>query len=527
METWKIPEVVLEQTFKIIERTDKMKYQGEKLYYKSDWEEDYKRKLVSPEEAVKVVKSGDFVITPLPVQPSIIMEALAARASELKNVTVSVAAPALDPGWFAPEMEESFNVFVELFIGSRVRNSVDEKRASYLPDLFSMRYKGIDEGRPESAKMTDYIFMTLLSPPDENGFCSFGAHMWNKRSYAKRARCVIAEIDETAIRTYGTNYIHVSEIDYFAKPPDEPDLNEEEQQTLYKMFYKKTPEEVDSKLSLATPRVLRLVIDIGKAMGLEAGGDFVAPHVGLDEPTETAIGIAKHLKEVIRDGNTIQLGVGRPGSFMVTLGVFDDKNDLGIHSEMGCPGMALLVKRGIANGKYKTLHPGKAVFSTFSGCDADDIEFVANNPAFEQYDSDYVANIRTVSMHDNMVSINNGLQVDLTGQICSETQFGTRMINGQGGQTEMHMGAFLARGGRAITLLPSKALGGMSTIVPHLEKGSLVTIPRHFADTIITEYGVARLLDKTHKERAEELIKVAHPDYRDYLRDEAKQLFWP
>ena len=110
-------------------------------------------------------------------------------------------------------MEESFNVFVELFIGARVRPSVDEKRASYLPDLFSMRYKGIDEGRPESAKMADYTFMTPLSPPDENGFCSFGANMWNKRSYAKRARCVIAEIDETAIRTYGTNYIHVSEVD--------------------------------------------------------------------------------------------------------------------------------------------------------------------------------------------------------------------------------------------------------------------------------------------------------------------------
>lgn len=504
-----------------------MDFQREKLHYKSDWQEDYTRKLVSPEEAVKVVKSGDFVITPLPIQPPIIMEALAARASELKNVTVSVAAPAVDPGWFAPEMEESFNVFVELFIGSRVRDSVDAKRASYLPDLFSMRYKGIDEGRPESAKMADYVFMTPLSPPDTNGYCSFGATMWNKRSYAKRARCVIAEIDESAIRTYGTNFIHVSEVDYFCEPPHEPDLNDEEWQTLYKMFHKKSPDEVRSALSLTASRALRMVIEIGEAMGLEAGGDFVAPHVGLDEPTETAIGIAPYLKKIIRDGDTIQLGVGRPGSFMVKLGVFDDKNDLGIHSEMGCPGMALLVKKGVVNGKYKTLHPGKAVFSTFAGCNAEDIEFVADNPAFEQYDSDYVANIRTVAMNDNMVSINNGLQVDLTGQICSETQFGTRMINGQGGQTEMHLGAFLARGGRAITLLSSTALGGMSTIVPYFEHGSLVTIPRHFADTIITEYGIARLLDKTHKERAEELINVAHPDHREYLKEQARELFSP
>jgi len=497
------------------------------LHYEDNWQEDYKRKTVSPEEAVKVVKSGDFVVTSLPSQAANLMDALVARAPQLKDVTVSIAGSVLDPGWFAPGMEEAFNVFVELFIGSRIRTSVDEKKAGYLPDLFSARFKGIDEGRPESAKLSDYIFMVPVSPPDENGFCSFGATLWNKRSFAKKARCVIAEIEENAIRTYGTNYIHVSEIDYFAQPPEdnEPELSNEEWQTIYKMFHKKTPEELKTKLSIALPRALRMIIDIGNTMGLEAGGDFISPHMGLDEPSEAAIGIGKHLKAIIRDGDTIQLGVGRPSSFMVKLGVFDDRNDLGIHSEMGCPGMALLVKRGIVNGRCKTLHPGKAVFSTFAGCDADDIEFVAGNPAFEQYDSGYVANIRTVAANDNMVAINNGLQVDLTGQICSETQFGTRMINGQGGQTEMHIGSFLSRGGRAITLLPSTALGGISTIVPHLEEGSLVTIPRHFADTIITEYGVARLLDKTHKERAEELITVAHPDHRDYLREQARELF--
>ncbi|MBI4763485.1 MAG: hypothetical protein HY787_02615 [Deltaproteobacteria bacterium] len=504
-----------------------MKTLPEKSSYTNDWEEAFKRKSVTPEEAVKVIKSGDFVVTPLPAQPAILMEALAARGQELKNVRLSVSATAIDPGWFAPEMAGSFNILVELFIGSRIRESMDAKRASYLPDLFSTRFKGIDEGRPESDHHRDFIFLTSVSPPDEKGFCSFGATMWNKRSYLKRARCVIAEIDKTAIRTYGTNFVHVSEIDYFVHPPDEPDLIESEWETIYQMFYKRSPEEVKTQLSLAPPRSLRILIEIGQAMGLKEGGDFVAPIVGLDDPTEAAIGIAKHLKEIIRDGDTIELGVGRPSSFMVKLGVFDERNDLGIHSEMGCPGMALLVKRGIVNGCKKTLHPGKAVFSTFMGCNREDIEFVADNPLFEQYDSDYVANIRTVANHDHMVAINNGLQIDLTGQICSETQFGTRMINGQGGQTEMHIGAFLARGGRAITLLPSTALGGMSTIVPLLDSGSLVTIPRHFADTIITEYGVAYLVNKTHQERAEALIRIAHPDHRDHLQEEARRLFWP
>ena len=153
---------------------------------------------------------------------------------------------------------------------------------------------------------------------------------------------------------------------------------------------------------------------------------------------------------------------------------------------------------------------------------------MADNPAFEQYDSEYVANIQTTARHDNMVAINNGLQIDLTGaDLFRKPSSGTRMINGQGGQTEMHIGSFLSRGGRAITLLPSTALGGISTIVPQLEVGSLVTIPRQFADTVVTEYGVAFLLDKTHRERAEALIAVAHPDHRDALMDEAKSLFWP
>jgi len=499
----------------------------EALRYRKDWQQEYKGKLVSAEEAVKVVKSGDFVVTPLPNQPSILQDALAARAAELRNVTISASATALDPGWFSPGMEESFNVIVELFIGGRARSAMDERRLTYLPDLFSLRFKGIDDRRPESANKQIDVFLTPVSIPDDHGFCSFGHTMWHKRAYAKRAKRVVAEIDPIAIRTFGTNFIHVSEIDYFVEPPYEPELSEEEWQELYNMFYKKTPDEIKSKLKISTPRTLRIIIGIGRAMGSTTAGDFVAPHIGLDEPTEAAKGVAHYLTDLINDGDTVQVGVGRPSSFMVKLGVFDNRVDLGIHTEMGCSGLPLLVREGVATGKYKTLHPGKAVFSTFMGCDADDVEFVADNPAFEQYDSDYVANIRTVSMNDNIVTINNGLQVDLTGQICSETQFGPRMINGQGGQTETHMGALLARGGRAVTLLPSTALGGVSTVVPQLEKGSLVTIPRQFADTVVTEYGVARLLDKTHRERAEELIAVAHPDHRAQLREEAQKLFWP
>jgi 4-hydroxybutyrate CoA-transferase len=502
-----------------------MPYQREMLHYDKNWQEEYKRKQVSAEEAVKVVKSGDLVVTPLPEQPRFLLETLVARASELRNVTVTVSGPLFDPGWLSAGMEESFNVVAEASIWA-ARSASDDRRITYLPDLFSMRFKGINEGRKESLRNPD-VFMTTISPPDENGFCSFGYNMWHKRSYAKRAKCVIGEVHDNMIRTGGANFIHASEIDYFVVPPSEPDLSAEEWQELHKIFSQKSPKEVDSKLKLLDTWILRLIIDNAKALSYEQAAVLMASGLGLDNPTDVHRAIAHHLKELIRDGDTIQTGVGRPGSFMVRLGVFDERSDLGIHTEMGSPGLAYLVKNGNANGKYKTLHPGKAVFSTFGGCDADDIEFIKNNPAFECYDSEYVANIRTVAQHDNMVAINNILNIDLTGQITAETQFGPRMINGQGGQPEMHIGAFLAKGGRAISLLTSTFLGGMSTIVPQLDRGSLVTIPRQFADMVVTEYGVARLLDKTHRERAEALIEVAHPDHRADLRKEAKKLFWP
>jgi 4-hydroxybutyrate CoA-transferase len=155
----------------------------------------------------------------------------------------------------------------------------------------------------------------------------------------------------------------------------------------------------------------------------------------------------------------------------------------------------------------------------------DDLRTVTNNPAFEVYDTEYVMDVRTISRNDNFHSFNNALSVDLTGQINAESVFGSRLINGTGGQPEAHIGAVLAKGGRAVTLLPSTALdGAVSRIVSAHEMGSIVTIPRFFADTVVTEYGVARLWGKNHRQRAQELIAVAHPDFRGELRQKAEGL---
>ena len=213
---------------------------------------------------------------------------------------------------------------------------------------------------------------------------------------------------------------------------------------------------------------------------------------------------------------------------MPNLGVFDNKHDLGLHTELGSPGYGRLVEGGVITGKYKTLHAGKAVAAAWTGCDDKDFAIIDDNPTFQLFDPSYVLSFRTLSQIDNYVTINNGISVDLIGQVNSESVFGGRMINGNGGQVELAIAGAASRGGRSIILLPSTALGGgVSRIVPQLEQGAMVTVLRHYADLIVTEYGVASLMGKNHRQRAEELISIAHPDFRAELRAEAQRLWWP
>jgi 4-hydroxybutyrate CoA-transferase len=180
--------------------------------------------------------------------------------------------------------------------------------------------------------------------------------------------------------------------------------------------------------------------------------------MGVSDPPEEYRAIAGYLSEVIEDGATIQIGVGDPSSQMPRMGAFNRKNDLGLHTEMVAPGIAKLVDAGIINGRRKNIHRGKAIANAWSGSDPADLEIINDNPAFELYDPEYVLDIGVLRSNHKQTSINNALAIDLTGQINSETVTGARMINGTGGQPETHIGAFLSKGGRAITLLQSTAL---------------------------------------------------------------------
>jgi 4-hydroxybutyrate CoA-transferase len=359
-----------------------------------------------------------------------------------------------------------------------------------------------------------------VSPPDENGFCTFGQVAWEKRNYTGRAKTIIAEIDTYQIRSHGDTSVHVSEIDYLVDI-SAPPITGDESNVVAKRFPQEKQDRAREAALLGHPRLLRRVLPMIEDLELSD----IEVTLNLDEPDEGTRAIANNLKTILRDRDTIQIGVGKPTKYMIELGVFDDLQDISIFSEMACPGMGFLVKRGIATGRYASLHPGKAVLTGLIGFRRQEVLWAHDNPLIELYRSDYVVNIANIIKHDNMVAINNITQVDLTGQITSETQFGPRLINGPGGQIEFHIGAFFSSGGRAISLMPSTwGDGAVSTIVPHLNEGSIVTIPRVYADYVVTEWGVAQLAGKTHRERAEELVRVAHPDFRAELTEAALKI---
>ncbi len=477
------------------------------------WQETYKDRLTTAEEAVSIVEDGDRVIVPLSEQPLKLVAALAERAQEIEGATLTVAVPQFDVG---PFLEAGWNVEIENFIGAYGRPYENEGLAPYSPLPFSLTFKANDE-RPSEAKPIDVVLITV-APPNSHGQITCGPHAWYKRGLAQRSRKVAAEVNPGLIRTYGDGFMPAEEIDRLVEAEESgvtremllaaaAELPEDRKATLEDIISRVNPD----RLALAMPSFATINLDRLKAQ------------LGIDDPSPESRAIAEQVVDLVPDGSTIQIGVGTPSTYLPRLGVFDDKVDLGLHSELTVPGVAKLVDAGVINGSRKNLHRGRAVATSWNGADDDDLKIIDDNPIFELYSPEYVLNPWVISQNHNQVSINNGLSVDLTGQIASESIFGGQMYNGTGGQPETHIGALYSPGGRAITLLYSTAIqGAISRIVPKLESGEMVTMPRFWADTIVTEYGVARLLGKNHRERAEALIAIAHPNFRAELREAAE-----
>ncbi len=476
-----------------------------------NWQDEYRQKLTSSAEAVDIIENGDRVIVQLTEQPMGLVASLAER-SDLDGVMVTISTSGFDPGGL---LDAGHAVEFENFIGPFARPYENDGRAPYLPLAFSLSFKAFDE-RPSEAKPID-VAMVTVAPPNEDGMVSFGPQPWFKRAYARRARKVIAEVNPNLMRTYGDCFLPVSAFDRLVEI-DPPTTTKAELKKAAEQFEGDYRRELEEMIDLADPnRFAPLMSRLGSLdlKRLKTGW-------GIDDPTPEARAIAEHVEKLIPHGASIQIGVGTPSFYLPRAGTFDNKIDLGLHSELMVPGVAKLVEAGVINGRRKMLHKGKAVAVAWSGSDDRDYAVIDDNPAFELYEPSYVLNPTVMARNSRQVGMNNALSVDLLGQINSESIFGGQMMNGIGGQPDAHLGALYSHGGRAITLLYSTAVGGaVSRIVPRLAEGEIVTIPRFWADTIVTEYGVAKLVRKNHAERAEALIAIAHPDFRRELRRDA------
>jgi 4-hydroxybutyrate CoA-transferase len=439
------------------------------------WQEDYKKKLVTPEQAVSVIKSGDRVCFVQGNEPQALGLALAARLGEVENVLLSLRTPGRDFGWYDPVFEMSFKIEVG-FPLPIVRQIIAERRADLAIGGLGFIFTEEDRGPAD-------VVMVELSPPDEHGYCSFGASVWTKKSEIRRAKIALAEVNKNLIRTYGDNFIHVAEIDYFVEH---------------------------------TPS------------GKQPGGTDLLGRKSV-EAGEAEKKIAQNVAELVRDGDTLQVGVGSTSEWCCTLGTFESKKDLGWHSETTPRGIIPLIRQGIINGSRKTINTNKAVATACGGGTKEDMDFVNMNPAFELYSAEYCLDVRVIAAHDNMVAINSAVSVDFAGQVAAES-IGPRVISGAGGQTSFAVGSFLSKGGRNITVLTSTAGSGekkYSRITSLLAEGTIVTVPRTISDYVVTEYGVAHIKGKTQRQRALDLIAIAHPDFRADLKKEAEKLYWP
>ncbi len=420
-------------------------------------------RIVTPADGVGGIASGQRVFvhggaaTPTPL-----LEALAARASELRDVEI-VHFHAEGPApHLAPEMEGHLR-HRALFIGANARDAVNVGRADYVPVFLS----DVPELFSSGVLPLDAVLINV-SPPDAHGFCSLGTSVDAALAATRSARTVIAQINASMPRTLGDSFVHVDEIDLAIEVDRRPYEHHE-------------------------------------------------PPIG---DVERRIG--EHVAELVPDGATLQMGIGSIPSAVGK--ALRDKRDLGIHTELFTDPVLDLVEAGAVTGAAKEINRDKIVTAFLMGSQRL-YDFVDDNPMIEMRPVDYTNDTAVIRRFRRMVAVNSAIAIDLTGQVSADS-IGTRFYSGVGGQMDFIRGAALAPEGRAIIALPSTAAGGtISRITPVLAEGAGVVTSRAHVRTVVTEYGVAELFGRSVRERATALIGIAHPDFRDELIHEARRRF--
>lgn len=425
-----------------------------------NWTEKYKGKVGNAASAMKLIKSGNSIFIGTGCgQPQHLVEFIVEHSSHIYDAHV---VHLLTMG-AAPYADEKFREKFKMnsfFIADNVRDALSKGVGDYTPIFLSEIPLEFEAGR-----IPIDVALISVSLPDANGLCSLGVSVDIVKSAVANARYTIAQVNSRMPRTFGDSFIHVNAIEMLV--PFDEDIIE----------------------------------------------------IPIPEPDETLRRIGQNIARLVEDGSTIECGIGRIPQALAEFLKY--KKNLGIHTEMFSDWIIDLIECGAITCSKKTLHRGKVVASFCMGSQRL-YDYIDNNPFFEFYPTEYVNNPTIISQHEKMVGINVGLEIDLTGQVCSDS-LGYQFYSGIGGQVDFIRGAAKSRGGKAIIAMPSTAKDGqISRIVPHLTEGAGVVITRGDVHYVITEYGVAYLHGKSIRERVLALINIAHPKFRPQLIKAAK-----
>ena len=431
---------------------------------------NYQDKIISINQALALVKSGDHIVTGLgAAEAQDFLANLHQIANKVNNVTVTNCLPMKEYEFYNAEYRDSFNI-ESLFYTALMRKKQLESNVSYIPN--HLHYSG--KKRLEHVENPD-IFVGIASIPDSHGFMSLSLSNTYEKMTIEHAKLVILEINPNAPRVFGDLEIHLDDVNYLIEAN-------------YPM------------LELADA-----------------------------QPNEKDLAIGKYIAEYVNDGDCIQLGIGGiPNAVAASL---MNHKDLGIHTEMLTTGMMKLIKNKVVNGKCKQVDKGKHV-ATFAMGTKELYDFIDNNPSIVLRDSYSVNDPYVIALNDNQVSINTTLEVDVTGQCCSEA-LGSIQFSGTGGQTDTVVGSQNSKNGRSFIALYStasvknKTTGEkeeVSKIVCQLKQGAAVSLSRNDIDYLVTEYGIVNLRGTSISERVKLITSIAHPDFRDKLLEEAKKI---
>src|SRR5687767_1002014 len=434
-----------------------------------DWNSIYQSRITTPQEAVRAIKSGNRIFLTGNVSvPQKVLAALVEYAPNLENVEICQALTIGPADYVNSDMEGHLRVNT-LFISHNVRKAVQEGRADFTPVMLSEFPLLFKRGH-----LPLDVAIIHVSPPDEHGFCSLGVEVGLTKSPAETAKIIIAEVNQQMPRTLGDSFVHVSRLNYII-PVNYP-----------------IPEMI---------------------MAAEGNSEVLEKMAG-------------YIAELIPDGATMQLGIGAiPDAVLKYL---RNKKDLGVHSELFSDGVIELVNAGVLTNARKTLHPGKIIAGFIMGTQ-EVYDWVDDNLLIELHLTEYVNDPFVIAQNERMVAINSAIEVDLTGQVCADS-IGPKLYSGVGGQLDFIYGASRSKGGVPIIALPSTTIlkdgTSVTRIAAMLKQGAGVVTSRNHVRYVVTEYGVADLYGKSLRQRAQQLINIADPDFRLDLEKQAKELHY-